>query len=261
MKDVNLLISNGINVEKSLELFGTMDKYDMTVAVFLETIEENVAKLRAHKEVGEMAQYARIAHSIKSEAQYFCFEKLAALALKHELAGKANNILEVSEGFNEFLVEINRIVGVISEYLGQENKPIIDSAESVETKEAAILVVDDSDTIQKYVQQIIESKYEVISAHDGNEAISIIESDVKDKIIGMVLDLNMPNVNGFEVLDYINANNLFAEIPVCIITGTDDREINWQAYQYPIVGILIKPFNERDFKEKIEQLIAYKATQ
>ena len=258
MKDVNLLTSNGINVEKSLELFGTMEKYDMTVGVFLETIEGNVAKLKAHKEVGEMAQYARIAHSIKSEAQYFCFEDLAKLALKHELAGKANNILEVSEGFNEFVAEINRIVGVVSQYLGVETKSIINDAEVAESKDEAILVVDDSDTIIKYVQQIIDYKYEVLSACDGHEAITVIESDAKEKIIGMILDLNMPNVNGFEVLDYMNANNLFADIPICIITGTDDREVNWRAYQYPIVGILIKPFNERDLKEKIEQLIAYK---
>ena len=74
MKDVNILTRNGINVEKSLELFGTMDKYDMTIGVFLSTIGENVKKLQSFKETGEMSQYSRVVHSLKSEAQYFGFE-------------------------------------------------------------------------------------------------------------------------------------------------------------------------------------------
>ena len=74
----------------------------------------------------------------------------------------------------------------------------------------------------------------------------------------MLLDLNMPNVNGFEVLDYFKANSLFNKIPVSIITGEDSKENVDRAFEYPIADVLSKPFNERDVKRVVEKTIAYK---
>ena len=67
----------------------------------------------------------------------------------------------------------------------------------------------------------------------------------------------MPNVNGFEVLDYFKANNLFVKIPVSIITGNDDRDSVDKAFMYPIVDLLTKPFNERDVKRIIDKTINF----
>ena len=58
----------------------------------------------------------------------------------------------------------------------------------------------------------------------------------------------MPNVNGFEVLDFYKNKDLFRSIPISIITGVDDKESIDKAFKYPIVDILLKPFNERDVK-------------
>ena len=71
----------------------------------------------------------------------------------------------------------------------------------------------------------------------------------------MLLDLNMPNVNGFEVLEYFDKHNLFSKIPVSIVTGDDYRETVDRVFAYPVVDILIKPFNERDIKRIVEKTI------
>ena len=65
----------------------------------------------------------------------------------------------------------------------------------------------------------------------------------------------MPNVNGFEVLEYFKKNDLFKKIPISIITGVDDKESIDKAFKYPIVDILLKPFNERDVKRILEKTI------
>ena len=65
----------------------------------------------------------------------------------------------------------------------------------------------------------------------------------------------MPNVDGFEVLDYFKSNDLFRKYPTSIITGVDDKESITKAYKYPIVDILLKPFNERDVKKILEKTI------
>ena len=93
--------------------------------------------------------------------------------------------------------------------------------------------------------KIFNSKYQVITAADGAIAIEEIKKDINNKIVACLLDLNMPNVNGFEVLDYFKANNLFVKIPVSIITGNDDRDSVDKAFMYPIVDLLTKPFNRR----------------
>ncbi len=54
-------------------------------------------------------------------------------------------------------------------------------------------------------------------AGDGKEALKMINNTNGQKIVGMLLDLNMPNVNGFQVLEYFKTNNLFDSIPVSIM--------------------------------------------
>ena len=78
-----------------------------------------------------------------------------------------------------------------------------------------------------------------------------------DRIKCCLLDLNMPNVNGFEVLDYFQKNNLFYKMPVSIITGNDTADSVKNVFNYPIVDLLTKPFNERDIRRIIEKTLNY----
>ena len=71
----------------------------------------------------------------------------------------------------------------------------------------------------------------------------------------MLLDLNMPNVNGFQVLEYFDKNNLFEKIPVAIITGVDTKDEISKTLMYPIVDILAKPFNEANVKNVIDKMV------
>ena len=94
-------------------------------------------------------------------------------------------------------------------------------------------------------------------AGDGEEALKMINNTNGQKIVGMLLDLNMPNVDGFQVLEYFKENNLFDSIPVSIITGVGDNNLVAKAFEYPIVDIIRKPFNERDIKAVVEKTIQY----
>ena len=256
MKDVNILIENGANVKKALELFGDMETYDQTLDVFLQDVPEKVEKIKNYKMIGDMANYAILVHSLKSDARYFGFEKLAELAYDHELKSKANDMYYVTEHFNELMKEANRVVNLVKKYMGVG---IVDDNLYKAPKtshDKAILVVDDSNLIRNFILKILDDSFEVISATDGKEAIDILEDDTKrQNIKAVLLDLNMPNVNGFEVLDYYKNKDLFRSIPISIITGVDDKESIDKAFKYPIIDILLKPFNERDVKRILEKTI------
>ena len=258
MRDVNLLINNGVNVKKSLELFGDMATYDETLGDFLNDINVKEQKIKQTKENGDMANYAILVHGLKSDAKYFGFDTLADYAYQHEMASKENNIYYVTEHFDELIKELDRIVHLVKQYLGLEEVGTT-TAFVAPKKDRALIVIDDSAVIRNFIQKIFNNQFEILMASDGTEALNLIANANKSetKIVGMLLDLNMPNFNGFQVLEYFRNNNLFDQIPVSIITGVGNDEVVAKAFNYPIVDVIRKPFNERDIKEVVEKTVQY----
>ena len=172
------------------------------------------------------------------------------------MASKQNNVEYVYSNYVELINEANRIIKITSEYLGKSVvvAPVVEQSNTI--KDQTILIVDDSSIIRTFIQRIFNDTYNILIATDGAEALKIVSEN--QNIVAMLLDLNMPNVNGFEVLDYFKANSLFNKIPVSIITGEDSKENVDRAFEYPIADVLSKPFNERDVKRVVEKTIAYK---
>lgn len=256
MRDVNLLTSNGVNVEKALELFGDMDMYDATMSDFLEMVDQKLSNLRKYRETGDMPNYAIEVHSLKSDARYLGFVSLADLAYQFELKSKANDLMFVYDNYKTLLDEAHRVINLSKKYLGREVTENVISDMVSGPKTDAILVVDDSNLVANFIKKIFDDKYEVFIASDGARAIEMVSGPNSSKIKACLLDLNMPNVNGFEVLEYFKKNNLFIRIPVSVITGNDTRDQVDEAFNYPIVDLLSKPFNERDIKRIIEKTIS-----
>ena len=255
MRDVNILKSNGVDVDQSLELFGDMETYNETLEEFLANVDQKLSDIEKYKEASDMANYAILVHSLKSDSKYLGFTKLAELSYNHEMASKANNVEYVYVNYDILMNEAKRIVEVASSYLGKEvNVKVFSENTSNVQKDKTILVVDDSTIISTFVQKIFNDTYNVLIANDGKEALNIIATN--DNIVAMLLDLNMPNVNGFEVLEYFRTNGLFKRIPVSIITGEDSKENIERAFNYPIADVLSKPFNERDIKRVVEKTLA-----
>lgn len=256
MKDVSILTDNGVNVKKSLELFGDMETYDQTLETFLQEIDGKMQLIKNYKEIGDMANYAIQVHSLKSDAKYFGFEVLAELAYKHEMESKANNMYFVTDNYDELVTEANRIINLVKKYMGRSHDESAVEAHVEVKKDKAILVVDDSNIIRNFILKIFKDDYDVLVANDGKEALDLIDNaNERDRIKAILLDLNMPNVDGFGVLDYLKEHDLFKKYPVSIITGVDDKESVTKAFKYPIVDMLVKPFNERDVKIILEKTL------
>lgn len=262
MKDVNLLVNNGVNVNKALELFGDMATYDDTLVTFLNDAENKLKQIDDYKEKADMANYAILVHSLKSDAKYFGFDKLAELAYDHEMKSKANDFYYVSDHFDELMTEAKRIVNLVRKYLGKEPVELLDDDDNdsgTGSKNQTILVVDDSAIIVNFVKKIFDNQYNVLIANDGAQALNIVKNTPSSQMACMLLDLNMPNVNGFEVLDYFKNNDLFKKVPVSIITGEGSKDIIEKAFTYPIVDVLMKPFNELNVESIVNKTISFKS--
>ena len=254
MYDVNILLKAGVNVKNSLELFGDMETYNETLNDFLESVFEKLEEIKKYKEAKDMPNYAILVHSLKSDSKYLGFTKLAELSYQHELESKANNLEFVLEHYDELVNEANRVINVVQKYLG-ENVNAKEHSANKTLENDFILIVDDSDIIRNFIQKIFKDQYEIMVAKHGKEAIDIISVADPSKVGGLFLDLNMPNIDGFQVLDYLKENNLFEVIPTSIITGDDSKEAIDRAFKYPIVDMLNKPFNEKEAKLIVQKTI------
>ncbi len=264
MKDKNILIKNGVDVEKSLELFGDMNMYNESLGDFMAEINNKLYKIGHFKDSADMPNYAILVHSLKSDARYFGFTKLAEMAYEHELQSKEKNVIFVNQNYEPLINEANRIIKLVKDYLSGVNtnlpeaetkvaepSPIV----SIDCNKKTILVADDSDIIRNYLNRIFTNEYNVLLASNGSEAINLISQNNNYHIVAFLLDLNMPESDGFEVLKYMQNKNLFDTIPVSIVTGNDSREINLNAFEYPIVDILKKPFSEEAVKNIVGRTI------
>lgn len=117
MKDINILISNGVDVNGGLELLGDIEMYNETLEDFVTESEERLPKMEEYKNNDDMENYAILVHAMKSDSKYLGFTKLIDLSYQHELQAKENNKVFVNEHYNELITEANHILEVINNYL------------------------------------------------------------------------------------------------------------------------------------------------
>ena len=254
MKEINVLSLNGVNIEKALESLGTMERYNSALAVFNKTLEPNLEKLTAFRDDGNLEQYAILIHALKSEFKYFGFEELTDLAYEHELKSKEGNMSYISENFDTLKTKIKAVIKLVREYLGKDEvaKPMYNNSLD-KNLDKTIIIVDDSAVTRDFIASIFKDKYQVVTHEDGSEAIEFVRKNPQLKIAGMFLDLDMPNINGYFILDFFKPRDMFVKVPICIITGDESDKVNTLIDKYPIVDVLRKPFNEEAIIEAVRK--------
>jgi two-component system chemotaxis response regulator CheY len=118
-----------------------------------------------------------------------------------------------------------------------------------------ILTVDDSRMIRTIIKGVIETlDYEAVEAECGAAAMEVLEKDAAD-IALVLLDWNMPGMNGLEVLQAIKANDALKHIPVMMVTTEAEKSNIVRAIQSGAVNYLTKPFQQQDLVTKIMECL------
>ncbi len=237
-----LLVSNQVDVNKALEFWGDMESYNANLKEYFNSLLSKLNELNGYKVNKDVNNYAILAHSMKSEAKYFGFMKEADVFLAHELKGKEGNLDYINEHFDDLKKTILRINSLLSEYFG------------VSKEKFNILAVDDSQIVLNFISESIKDKYNVIKAFNGLEAIKKLE---EYNVYAILLDLNMPSANGFEVLNYLKEHGLIDRIPVVIITGDDTVETINKAFSFPILDVLNKPFTPENMQRILDSIASF----
>lgn len=263
MKSIKFLESKGVDVSNSLSLFGDIQKYNDKLGEFLVGIHSNIKQLIVFMQKHDMANYVNYVKSMKTDARFFGFDALATVAEEHEEKSMAGDLYFISNHINELITETNNAIVLIQEYMnGFDEESIVETTKSDLFDKDTILVVDDSNIIRNFVKRIFVDKYNVGTAKNGEDAIRVIEANKdSDKIKAILLDLNMPKVDGFGVLEYMRQNDLLEKMPVSIISGDSTKETIERAFTYNIVDMVNKPFNDSSIKSVVEKTIMYSSAE
>ena len=134
-----------------------------------------------------------------------------------------------------------------------------------------ILIVDDDATNLKFIQEILKDNYKIYAAPSGERALLFLQKKTPDLIL---LDIEMPGMNGYEVIMEIKRNPVWGEIPVIFLTGQDGRDKEEKGLALGAVDYITKPISPgvvkarvalhmelRSYRKNLEQLVENKTAQ
>lgn len=117
-----------------------------------------------------------------------------------------------------------------------------------------ILFAEDSPSIRKFVTFSLKSKgYEIVAVSDGMEALEKLPGNEFDLVI---TDLNMPNVDGFELIKSIRTSDQFKEIPIIILSSLAGSEEIDKGLSFGANSYLVKPFDQKRIEYEISKYLS-----
>lgn len=124
--------------------------------------------------------------------------------------------------------------------------------------EARILIADDSKMNQQILSEILGDRYEYLYADDGMQALDLLHSEFD---IDLLLDINMPRLDGFGVLEVMKQHNWLQEIPVIITSFEDDESFIQKAYELGVTDYIRRPFNLTVTQRRVSSALTLYARQ
>ena len=121
---------------------------------------------------------------------------------------------------------------------------------------AKVLLVDDEDMLRKVMKDLLERDgYHVVEARDGVEALDQVDRHAPDII---VLDLNLPGLDGYGVLSHLRSRPATADIPVVVLTARGDEENEVRVFELGADDFLSKPFRARALSARLAAVLGRK---
>jgi len=116
-----------------------------------------------------------------------------------------------------------------------------------------VLIVDDKPSISKLIFQILSKSYDVAYKEDGLQAIAWLQAgNIPDLII---TDLQMPNMDGFELIKRVKESGLFRDIPIVVVSSKDSSADRIKCLKMGADDYVIKPFNPEELQIRVERIL------
>lgn len=155
----------------------------------------------------------------------------------HQLSQLINKMLEVQVGGIQEASNTITNDSFVTKEISTESAPNI--LETEQPQDTSVLIVDDNNDIREYLRTILQEKYQVFEAEDGQKGLALAQEQVPDIIIS---DVMMPVMNGLEFCQNIKMNEITSHIPVILLTARALNSHQIEGYKSGADAYITKPF-------------------
>ena len=179
-----------------------------------------------------------------------------------KLTASIGGVISEDGKIDEAIAKADQLMYKAKDYKAQvitECDKTIFKKEKIQNK-PRILIVDASEFNRAILKEILEGTYEIIEADGGNEALHKID-EYGMKISLVLLDIIMPEKDGFEVLKYMEEERLISDIPVIIISSEDSANYIRRAYEMGVSDYINRPFDANIVYQRVSNTVKLYAKQ
>lgn len=115
-----------------------------------------------------------------------------------------------------------------------------------------ILLIDDCDMMRRFLTPVFANDFRVISMNNPFEAILWLKTNPAPDVI--ILDYDLPEMNGLEVLGHLRIRKSWSEVPVIMLSGIKNAEKRWQCLEAGANDFLSKPFHPKELALRVNLL-------
>lgn len=139
-----------------------------------------------------------------------------------------------------------------------EEEPLVSIPASIawekgDDRKPLILIVEDNPDMRDYIRLVLEDRYELAMAENGEEALKFLTGNAAPSLI--VSDLMMPVMDGFQLVEALKSDPRYQQIPIIILTARADVRDKLRALRTGVDDYLLKPFEEEELQVRIENLL------
>jgi len=204
-----------------------------------------IEEMQKYSEEGDYENYRILVHALKSMSK-----SIGAT----ELSEKARLLEEAAKNGDGYYIESHHLL-VAAEYRMLVKKISAVFGVTPDNEMKRIVVIDDDVMSLRIADKILGKKYKMRCIKSCTDAITYLSGNSADLVL---LDVNMPEMNGFEVIEKLKASEKTKNIPVIFLTGDEDEEVSKKGIEAGAVDFIKKPFAALDMLSRIENAIVSK---
>jgi CheY-like chemotaxis protein len=241
-----------ISTRRGVEFCGGNEEYLNALKIFAASINERADELETLYKNRDYKGYAVKVHALKSMAKSIGAAELSELAAEMEEAGKNRDLAALTAGA-EVLLSLYRSLADPLKRLTEENTKQASDADAeknlVTDQRRKLLLVDDDEDFLALTTRWLKKDYAVTAVNSGKKALKYLEKERPDLVL---LDYEMPDMDGSAVLEQIREMPTLKDLPVVFLTGTEDKENVKKAEQLHPEGFLPKTMGKKGLLMGIE---------
>ena len=213
--------------------------------------KEKLSELEAFYEKKDWGKYRTQVHALKSTSLTIGAVELSEKAAKLELAAAEENPYYIESHHDDVMKEYQLLIEKIADALGIPYGDF-DEAEVEYETDAKILVVDDDDINLMLAQEILSEHYSVRTMNSARQALKQLEVEKPELIL---LDLHMPEIDGFEMMRLLQEKEEWGSIPVVFLTADNDRAVEVRGFKAGAQDFITKPFVPEIMIQRVNRIL------